>query len=111
MIGYGQDRPTRPTASVFPVFITRPEDVDQLVWNDRCFANLTIYLKRQEIRAPGHAPAIVVKGCDQRALVVLEKESQIDRSQVFVIGMACDGVGRPEVLRPATSTSPAAPTW
>ena len=41
-------------------------------------------------------PAIVVKGCDQRALVVLEKESQLDRSQIYVIGMACDGMGRPK---------------
>ena len=80
---------------VFPVFIQRPEDVDQLVWNDRCHANLTVYLKRPEIRALGR-PAIVVKGCDQRALVVLEKESQLDRSQVYVIGMACDGMGRPK---------------
>jgi ferredoxin len=82
-------------APVFPVFIRRPEDVDQLVWNDRCHANLTVYLKRPEIRALGR-PAIVVKGCDQRALVVLEKESQLDRSQVYVIGMACDGMGRPK---------------
>jgi ferredoxin len=41
-------------------------------------------------------PAIVVKGCDQRALVVLEKESQLDRTQVYVIGMACEGMGRPK---------------
>jgi formate dehydrogenase (coenzyme F420) beta subunit len=90
VIGYGMDQERGP---VFPVFITRAEDCDQLVWNDRCFANLTVYLKRQEIRALGR-PAIVVKGCDQRALVVLEKESQLDRSQVYVIGVACEGVGR-----------------
>jgi ferredoxin len=35
----------------------------------------------------------VVKGCDERALVVLEKESQIDRKEVHVIGMACLGMG------------------
>ncbi len=86
---------TYPTAAVFPVFVRRPEDVDQLVWNDRCYANLTVYLKRPEIRALGR-PAIVVKGCDGRALVVLEKESQLDRSQIYVIGMACDGMGRPK---------------
>jgi formate dehydrogenase (coenzyme F420) beta subunit len=91
VIGYGQaaagDR-------VVPVFITRPEDAEQLVWNDQCFANLTKYLLRKEVAALGRA-AICVKGCDQRALVVLEKESQIDRSQVTVIGLACDGVGKP----------------
>jgi formate dehydrogenase (coenzyme F420) beta subunit len=91
VIGYGQASPDAP---VIPVFITRPEDADQLVWNDRCFANLTKYLLRKEIAALGHA-AICVKGCDSRALIVLEKESQIDRSQITVIGLACDGVGQP----------------
>jgi ferredoxin len=83
VIGYGKRS---------PVFVTRPEDVEQLVWNDRCLANLTVYLKRKEIRALGR-PAIVVKGCDERALVVLEKESQIDRKEMHVIGMACPGLG------------------
>jgi coenzyme F420-reducing hydrogenase delta subunit len=83
VIGYGKRG---------PVFITRPEDVEQLVWNDHCLANLTVYLKRKEIRALGR-PAIVVKGCDERALVVLEKESQIDRKEMHVLGMACPGMG------------------
>ena len=83
VIGYGKRG---------PVFVTRPEDVEKLVWNDQCLANLTVYLKRKEIRALGR-PAIVVKGCDERALVVLEKESQIDRKEMHVIGMACQGMG------------------
>jgi coenzyme F420-reducing hydrogenase delta subunit/ferredoxin len=83
VIGYGKRG---------PVFVTRSEDVDQLVWNDQCLANLIVYLKRKEIRALGR-PAIVVKGCDERALVVLEKESQIDRKEMHVIGMACQGMG------------------
>ena len=76
------------------MFITRPDDVDQLVWNDHCLANLVTYLRAPEVRASGK-PAIVVKGCDERALLVLEKESQLDRSQVYVIGMACSGMGQP----------------
>ena len=91
VIGYGQ---SAGDDRAVPVFITRPEDVDQLVWNDQCFANLTKYLLRKEIAALGRA-AICVKGCDERALVVLEKESQIDRSQITVIGLPCDGVGKP----------------
>ena len=84
VIGYGKRG---------PVFVTRPEDAAQLVWNNQCLANLTVYLKRKEIRALGR-PAIVVKGCDERALVVLEKESQIDRKEMHVIGMACKGMGQ-----------------
>ena len=91
VIGYGQADPEGPA---FPIFLTRPEDVEQLVWNDHCFANLTTYLTRKEIKSLGK-PAIVVKGCDERTLVVLEKESQINPSEIVVIGMGCGGVGEP----------------
>ncbi len=78
-----------------PIFVTKPEDAAHLVWNETCFANLTTYLKRKEVAALGK-PAIVVKGCDERALVVLEKESQVDRAEVYTIGMACSGMGQPK---------------
>src|SRR5208337_4153326 len=104
VIGYGQD-PSEQVYNqaespgndgpVFPVFIQMPDDVDQLVWNEHCQSNLAVYLKRPEVRSLGR-PAIVVKGCDQRALVVLEKESQLDRGQVYVMGRACDGTGQPK---------------
>lgn len=90
VIGYAQNCPDEPA---FPVFLTQPDEVDLLVWNAWCLPNLVKYLLRPEIRALGK-PAIVVKGCDARAIVVLEKESQIDRSQIYVIGMACDGTGQ-----------------
>lgn len=76
-----------------PVFITRPDDSARLVWNANCLSNLTVYLKRQEVRALGKA-AIVVKGCDERSLVVLEKESQLDRASLHVIGVGCRGMGQ-----------------
>ncbi len=91
VIGYGRLTADSP---VGPVFVTRPEDVEQLVWDDQCFANLTKYLSRKEVVSLGRI-GICVKGCDERALLVLEKESQIDRSAITVIGLACDGVGRP----------------
>lgn len=95
VIGYGQASDEGP---VYPVFVTRPEDVGMLVWNDRCFANLTTYLTRPEIRELGK-PAIVVKGCDERALTVLVAESQVARTDLVVIGMACAGVGRPPLAK------------
>jgi len=97
VIGYGHDAAAdgAEDAPVYPVFITKPEDAGRLVWNDRCHANLAVYLKHEEIRSLGRA-AIIVKGCDQRSLVVLEKESQLDRSKIYVIGIACDGLDRPK---------------
>jgi formate dehydrogenase (coenzyme F420) beta subunit len=91
VIGYGHDDPAAP---VQPVFITRAEDINRLVWNDQCLPNLVKYLTRKEVRALGK-PAIVVKGCDQRALAILEMESQIERAGMVVIAMACEGVGQP----------------
>jgi coenzyme F420-reducing hydrogenase delta subunit/ferredoxin len=78
-----------------PAFIRRAEDVGRLVWNNACQANLTTYLKRKEIKRLGKA-AVVAKGCDERGLVILEKESQIDRQTLRVIGLACDSMGQPK---------------
>jgi len=104
VIGYGADEriaPIRPIGEgrvasipVVPIFVTRPEDAEQLVWNERCVQNLTGYLKRREVRDLGK-PAIVVKGCDERTLLVLRKESQIADGDVYVVGVACEGVGEP----------------
>jgi coenzyme F420-reducing hydrogenase delta subunit/ferredoxin len=76
-----------------PVFLTKPEETERLEWNANCLANLTVYLKRPEVRELG-AAAVVVKGCDERALVVLEKESQLRREELQVIGVACEGLGQ-----------------
>lgn len=89
VIGYGEECPG---GAVHPVFVRQPKDVGRLVWNERCQANLATYLTRREVKALGR-PAIVVKGCDARALVVLEQESQIDRTQMYAVGVACNGVG------------------
>jgi formate dehydrogenase (coenzyme F420) beta subunit len=90
-----------------PLLVRRSDDVERLTFNDHCFANLAVYLKRKEVRALGKA-AIVVKPCDERALVVLEKEAQIDRKALHVIGMACGGVGSPAApkCRKCTSRMP-----
>jgi formate dehydrogenase subunit beta len=91
VIGYGQTEPDTP---VVPVFITDPNQADQLTWNDACHFNLVTYLNHAAIRALGRA-AICVKACDERALVVLEQESQIRREDLYVIGIGCDGVDQP----------------
>ena len=91
VIGYGR---RRNGGAANPVFITRPEETERLTWDAGCSANLTAYLTRKEIKALGNA-AVVVKGCDERALVVLEKEAQVERGSLHVIGMACNGLGDP----------------
>ena len=35
--------------------------------------------------------AVIVRGCDERAIVELVKRNQIDRERLLTIGYACDG--------------------
>lgn len=87
-IGYGR---VGVDGAVGAVFVTSPDEVDQLIWNDECRQNLAVHLTRPEIKALGKL-AIVVKPCDARAVVVLANESQIKREELQVIGMVCEGV-------------------
>jgi formate dehydrogenase (coenzyme F420) beta subunit len=91
VIGYGRtpgDRAAR------PVFITRGEDADQLTWGPDCRHNLTTYLTRSEVKQLGR-PAVVVKACDELAVTVLRRESQLEREGICVIGVVCDEAHRP----------------
>ena len=90
VIGYGWNRQRTKTT---PVFITEAAEADRLVWNPLCVNNLSIYLTRKfkDIQALGK-PAIVAKGCDIRNIVVLITEAQFKRDDVYILGMACEGV-------------------
>ena len=84
VIGYGNsDEPLQTT----PCFITDPAETDRLVWNAFCENNLTPYLIGRKEKC-----AIVVRGCDARSLVVLINELQIERDNVKIIGVPCDGI-------------------
>ena len=87
MIGFG----SLETGNTGAVFVSSPHQVDRLLWNDQCVENLIVYLTKKEIKKLGK-PGIVVKGCDAKALAVLESEHQIDRNEMFVIGVTCPGV-------------------
>jgi len=89
VIGYGWNRKKTRTT---PVFITKAEDADKLVFNPLCVNNLSVYLTRKfkEIQALGK-PAIVAKGCDIRNILVLISEAQVKRENVYIIGMTCNG--------------------
>ncbi|MCX8052479.1 MAG: Coenzyme F420 hydrogenase/dehydrogenase, beta subunit C-terminal domain [Armatimonadetes bacterium] len=72
-----------------PVFITKPEDVDKLVWNPACVNNLAVYLPRM---AKDKKVGIVAKPCDIRSIVALIQENQVKRENLFIIGLGCGGV-------------------
>ncbi len=77
-----------------PAFITSPDEVDKLVFDEHCHNNLTGYLNKRYklLKAEWKKPAVVVKGCDAKSAVGLIQESQFTMDDVVLIGVACDGV-------------------
>lgn len=97
IIGYEQDGRGRTR----PTFVYRPEDTHRLVWNEDCTHNLTGYLRqkiqntRQKNDQGSTRIAIVAKPCDSRAIQVQLAEKSYSREQVYIIGMACQGIREP----------------
>ncbi len=86
---------------VRPVMITDPAQAERLVFDARCVHNLATYLnpRRPHLTRLGKA-AVVVKGCDARAIAGLIRESQLEREDVVVIAMRCGGVVREPTMKP-----------
>jgi ferredoxin len=76
-----------------PAFVTDPARAERLLFDPRCVHNLASYLspRRRHVARLGR-PAVVVKGCDARAVAGLIRESQIKREDIVVIGVRCGGV-------------------
>jgi coenzyme F420-reducing hydrogenase beta subunit len=80
-----------PRGATRPVFIRSQEEVEQLVWNQDCSHNLTVYLKQHLSQTEGRV-GVVVKPCDSKTINVLLAENRIDRERVHIIGIACEGM-------------------
>jgi len=78
---------------VRPAFITAPAQADKLIFDTRCVQNLATYLnpRRKQVAQLGRA-AVVVKGCDARAVAGMIREKQIERGNVVILAMRCGGV-------------------
>ncbi|NLW37341.1 MAG: dehydrogenase [Peptococcaceae bacterium] len=86
VIGFGEGTELARTT---PVFITNPEEVSALTWGPLCANNLVKYLLDYQ-NLPGNI-AVVVKGCDSRAINRLVTDNQINRDKVVVLGVPCPG--------------------
>ena len=91
VIGYGRDAEA-PLSH--PMFIRRAEDAERLVFDDRCFGNLAVYVSKANIRSIGKI-GIVVKGCDLRAINVLLREHVLEREDIVLIGVRSQSSSRP----------------
>lgn len=74
-----------------PAFIRDPAAAVRLVWNEGCTHNLVVYLRATLAREDGPV-ALVAKPCDSRAINVLLGEGSVAREEVFIIGIACQGM-------------------
>ncbi|TLM68497.1 MAG: Fe-S oxidoreductase [Deltaproteobacteria bacterium] len=90
VVGY---RAGRRAGSAMPEVATTAEAAAQLIFTPGCQNNLALFLSKAKREAlPKGKVAVVVKGCDLRALAGLIGESQLKRDEVHVIGVACPGV-------------------
>ncbi len=74
-------------AHAVPLFMKTPEDVDKLIWGPLNVMNPAVYLPDFKGRKIG----IVVKGCDSRSVVELLQEKLINREDVTIFSLPCEG--------------------
>jgi ferredoxin len=103
---------------VAPCVLTDPAEVDRLVFSPLCVHNLVNYLTLENSGPLGMPKvkdgkiAVVVKGCDSRAIAMVAAEHGIDRSRLVVIGVHSPGVVDmakleqrfPDIVEPAEVT-------
>jgi formate dehydrogenase subunit beta len=82
-------------AGVRPAFVTDPAKAETLIFDSRCVQNLAVYLnpRRSHVAKLGKV-AIMVKGCDAKAVAGLVREHQVKREDLVIIGVRCGGVVR-----------------
>jgi formate dehydrogenase subunit beta len=68
-----------------PLFVYEPGEVDKFIFDDTCTNNLATYLRGRK----GKKTAVMVKPYDSRAVNLLLNEKQIEREDVFIIGLVC----------------------
>ncbi len=97
----------RRAGSVQPVIITAAAEAERLTFTAASVNNLAVYLTKAKKDIPRSGRVgIVVKGCDLKALVGLMGESQLQREQLYLIGIPCAGV-LASTVRPAEALTAA----
>ena len=78
-----------------PFFVSKREDVSQVIFSPFCLNNLAVYIKNEYGK---EKIGIVLKGCDSRSLIQMINEKRIARDKLFIIGVPCSGVIDPKKL-------------
>jgi ferredoxin len=86
VIGYENGTGDRVRAA----FIRKPDDVQRLIYDERCEQNLAVYLSRDGVNSLGK-PAVVAKLPTLRTIVQLAAENQITDDDQVIIHLTDDG--------------------
>jgi len=78
------DFPTLPE----PSFFTGINDLEELIYDKYCTANLSKYLTNQK----DTKTLVFLRKCDSESFLTLVSEKQINRDNVYVIGVPCKGL-------------------
>jgi ferredoxin len=85
ILGFGERSSVSGVA--VPITVKRPEDAGRLSWNPRCVPSLARYTAGRS-----GVVALVAKPCDARAVSALIAERQLERKNIYIIGMECAGM-------------------
>ncbi len=80
-----------------PIFVRSEEDVEKLTWNNFNYVNLATYLVPEIVRIEGREKiplkvGVISKGCTARAIIQLIIENQINKENIKIIGIPCNGL-------------------
>ena len=70
-----------------PAFFAKPEDLQDMVYDKFCSANLSKYMAKNDIKRT----LVFLRPCDAYGFNQLLKENQIKRESAYIIGVGCDG--------------------
>ncbi len=77
-----------------PAFVLSKDDLEDLILDARAEACLPtlVYLGVTEDPAGEGKIAVVVKGCDSRAIERLQADHRLDRDRLVILGAPCEGI-------------------
>lgn len=73
-----------------PVFITKPEETEKLIYDERCTFNLAVYILKHEVKHLGKI-GIIANYSALRSILQLASENQIKEGEQIILGISPEG--------------------
>jgi len=86
-IGWG---PTRFPQRAMPKFVFKPEQAEQLIYNEHCLNIIAKYAL--DFQYSAEKVGLAARGCEARAVNRLIADGRLSRDKVYIIGIPCAGM-------------------